>query len=167
MRKAIGGFFLFAVLLSHVSYAHGLLSGPEVPENILAKLDSLYPHATQVDWVKKAGHYQADFVYNDKCVSILFKKDGEELYFREEIDAGEIPAPVMESLKKEYLDKGYKMVYVMTRWAKGDYGHQKIYEVEVIKGRRLYFARFDSSGKFVSVYEMDKIDISKTPSITP
>lgn len=167
MKKAKWYLFLMLILFPCISYATINANGPDVPGNILAKLDSLYPKATQVDWVKDAGHYQADFVYNNKCVSILFKKSGEELYFREEIEAAEMPAAVNESVKKSYLDKGYKLVYVMTRWTKNDYAHQKIYEIEVIKGRRVYFARFDATGKLVTVYEMDKIDISKSPSITP
>ncbi len=167
MKKATWCLFLMAILLPCISQAAIHAHDPDVPKNILAKLDSLYPKATQVDWVKDAGHYQADFVYNNKCVSILFKKSGEEIYFREEIEVSAMPAAVSESVKKTYLDKGYKLVYVMTRWTKNDYAHQKIYEVEVIKGRRVYFARFDATGQLVTVYEMDKIDISKSPTITP
>src|SRR6478736_9821505 len=136
MKKVKGCLFLFAILLSSISHAAIRANDPDVPKNILAKLDSLYPNATQVDWVKDAGHYQADFVYKNKCVSILFKKSGEEIYFREEIESAAMPAAVSESVKKTYLDKGYKLAYVMIRWAKNDYAHQKIYEVEVIKGRR-------------------------------
>ena len=167
MKKVKKTLFLLMILLPCVSHAAIHTKDPEIPKNILAKIDSLYPNATQIDWVKDMGHYQADFVYKNKCVSILFKKNGEELYFREEITAVEIPSAVREVLNQEYLDKGYKMVYVMTRWAKNDFAHQKLYEIEVVKGRRLYFVRYDGTGKLVTVYEMSKIDISKTPSITP
>ncbi|MDB5271972.1 MAG: hypothetical protein JWO58_339 [Chitinophagaceae bacterium] len=153
---------LFAVLPFMVQ-AH--VSDLDIPKAIQSKLDSLYPQATHVDWQKEGQRYQADFVYKDKCVSIVFKKDGDFVYFRQEIERKDLPAAVSESIKTMYLDKGYKIAYLMTRWNKGDYEHQKIYEVEVIKGRRLYISRFNAKGDLLTVYEIDKRDILSSPIV--
>jgi hypothetical protein len=137
----------------------------KVPEAIMTKLNSMYPQADQIDWRKEGEEYQADFVYHDKCISVLFKKDAEIIYQREEITKAEVPAVIMDAMNKKYLDKGYKLSYVMTRWAKNDYSGKKLYEIEVLKGRLLYMCRFDDTGKEVSKFKMDKLDMTSSPIV--
>jgi hypothetical protein len=157
-------FLLLLAILPYLAQAT-TTSEVKVPEVIMTKLNSMFPQAEHVDWKKEVDEYQADFVYHDKCISILFKKDGEIIYQREEITKNELPAAVLQQLNTTYLDKGYKLSYVMTRWAKNDYNHEKIYEIEVIKGRLLYIYRINSAGQQLAKFKMDKLDMSSSPIV--
>ncbi|MDB5273251.1 MAG: hypothetical protein JWO58_1618 [Chitinophagaceae bacterium] len=129
----------------------------KVPAQVKGKFQSLYPHIKEgVDWTKKTSKYQADFIYNDKSVSLLFDKHGELINSKIEIDSTELPPVVFSAIKTSYLNSNYKIMYVMKRWRKRE---ALLYETAIMKGRKIYILRNDETGKMTNEYVIDKIDI--------
>jgi hypothetical protein len=129
----------------------------KLPNEVKQKIQSLYPGVEgRVDWTKKMNKYQADFIYNDKSVSLLFDKKGALLNSKIEIDSSEVPIAVLNAIKNNYLKDSYKIVYLMKRW---QHGEAILYETAIMKGRKIYILRNDDSGKLTNEYVVDKIDI--------
>jgi hypothetical protein len=126
-----------------------------VPGAVVETFNSLYPSLNEVVWEKKSGGFEADFVVNNRSMSMVFRKDGKLIDSKLEITDSELPANVLASLKRDYLDNNYKILYVMKKDSKGI----ESYEMEITKGRLLYIVRYDKEGNATNKYVINKLDI--------
>jgi hypothetical protein len=134
-----------------------------LPKEVKVKFKSLYPDITEgINWQKKSNKYQADFIFYNKSISLVFHKNGKLLNSRIEIDVTEVPPLVYLNVKNSFIDKNYKILYVIKKseWRK-DFpeGNRDFYEVEVMKGRLMYIVRYSKEGKVLNIFELDKRDI--------
>jgi hypothetical protein len=162
MKKLIYIFLLTGSLLLglNVSEAMDIVHAP-IPDKVLEKLNSLYPNLKEpITWKEGGGKYKADFVLNNKSISLVFKKDGEIIDSKVEIEMSELPAKVLAPLKKDYLDNDYKIVYIMKKLVEG----VESYEIEVMKGRIVYVMRYDKEGSPTNKFMLRRWDTMNDPS---
>jgi hypothetical protein len=132
-----------------------------IPDKVLEKLNSMYPNMKEpITWKEGGGKYKADFVLNNKSISLVFKKDGELIDSKVEIEITELPARVLAPLKKDYLDYDYKTVYIMRKLVEG----VESYEVEVMKGRLVYVMRYDKDGTPTNKFMLRRWDTMNDPA---
>lgn len=131
---------------------------PKIPERIVHLLDSLYPGAKEMEWTKRIGTFRADFISNDKNISITFDRDAKVIRCKEEIDASQLSEKIANSILKEC--DGYKIVFILMEFDRG----QVSYEIEIMKGRRLYILDFNEMGYLVdkSTVEKNSLYVSAT-----
>lgn len=66
--------FLTSLLLS---ISVSVFAHVNLPANIEAAFNSMYPKATQVEWEQMAGCYVADFVMDNQEIDVWFNKDAQ------------------------------------------------------------------------------------------
>jgi len=87
---------------------------------------------------------------------MIFRKDGKLIDSKLEIIESELPANVLASLKKAYLDNNYKLLYLM----KNDLRGIESYEIEITKGRLLYMVRYDKEGNLRTINKLEVTTIA-------
>ncbi len=112
----------------------------DVPPNVKSTFQKNYPVVKKVKWDKEDDKYEASFDLNKKDNSVLIDAQGNILETEVEIELTELPAGILEYLKKNYAGKQVKEIAKIK-----DEKGAVTYEVE-IKGMDLIF---DSSGKFI------------------
>ncbi len=159
MKKSILFSICFFVLFQIIAKDYDT---SRVPSKIRKKLETLYPNSRkeEVSWKKRFNKYQADFIDNNKSISLLFKKDGGIINYKTEINFSEVPSIISKEIKTDYLDKYYKIIYIMKRMEK----EEVLYEVEVMKGRIVNVIRYNMKGEVTNIYDLDKRDILNMPS---
>jgi hypothetical protein len=164
MKKSIYNILLFISFYSFIPIIYGQnYDSSHLPNDVKEKFHSLYPNITnQVDWKKRFNKYQADFLVNNKNLSILFNKHGDIINSKIEIDTTEVPTIVYDHIRTDYLNKFYKMIYLMKRSGK----NETQFEVEVMKGRRKFVVIYNTNGKATNIYELDKRDILNMPTFS-
>ena len=162
MRKLIYFTVVCSILLMgfNIVMAKEVVHGP-VPEKVMEKFNAMYPNVKEpVSWSEMGGKHKADFVLNNKSISLIFKKEGELVDSKIEIEESELPAKVLAAVKKEYLDMDYKTVYIMKKLVLT----VESYEIEVMKGRLVYVVRYDKEGNTTNKFTLRRWDSMSNPS---
>ena len=115
----------------------------EVPAIVKQSFEKEYPK-TKVKWEAEGDGFEAEFQMNGKDASAFYDKDGDKKELEEEIQKQELPASVIEYVKKNYSD------YQITETSKITANKLVIcYEVEVKKDDKKTDLIFDSKGVFI------------------
>ena len=130
----------------------------KIPQTIKVKVDSLFPKVSKVEWSKKGLKYEADFLYENRSISITFNKKGNIVKAAKEIDYAQLPSPIREKIAKRYSD--YKLYFFLENVHKGKID----YEVEIMKGRNFYILNYKENGELLNKYDIIKSD---TTNLTP
>jgi|GEM_PF-1453373 len=72
-----------------------------LPDPVVDQLTLLYPDANAVTWVAQKGKYLAEFKYEKKNVAALFKKDGQVVQIKTEINVIALPPDATTFLRQE------------------------------------------------------------------
>jgi hypothetical protein len=161
MKKLLNLFLISSSLLIGFNdgmannYFHG-----SIPEKVREKFKSMFADAKEpISWSETGGKYRADFVLNNKSISLVFKKDGELIDSKIEIEESELPSAVLDHLKKEYLGKEYKIIYIMRKVVLNIVS----YEIEVMKGRIVNVVRYNKEGTITNKYTLRRWDSMNNP----
>lgn len=102
LMTLIGSFFMNSSLGQKIYKS-------QVPSVILNQFQQNFPKAKQVEWEKKPGYYEVEFEIGmkDRDHEIWYDSTGKVLYHKEEIAKGDLPAPVINTLKKDF--KSYRI----------------------------------------------------------
>lgn len=119
------------------------------PETTITKsFDTKYPNADRVKWESKHGYEVADFHEGKNDAEAWFDKNGNWLLTKTEIDYGQLPQLVRESLEKgEYGEWRRKDIDKVER-----FNTATVYVIEVEQGNQeidLYYAEDGTLIKFV------------------
>ncbi len=137
MKKSV--VTIVMMLFTMLSFAQKMQE-KNVPPNVKSAFQKNYPVVKKVKWDKEDVKFEASFDLNKKDNSVLIDAQGNILETEVEIELTELPAGILEYVKKNYAEMHIKEVAKITD-AKG----AVTYEVEV-KGMDLIF---DSNGKFI------------------
>lgn len=114
----------------------------DVPGNIKSSLEKNYSVKDAV-WDKEGENYEASFKQKGTEVSVVFDAAGSILETERGIKESELPAAILEVLKKDYAD--FKVEEAARIEAKGVI----TYEAEVEKGKMTLDLIFDAKGKLL------------------
>jgi len=160
MKKMMFVFPLAGSLLIGLNMAvAGGNSHKKVPGTVVETFNAMYPTSKEVVWEKKSGGFEADFVVNNKSMSLVYRKDGKLIDSKMEISASELPGNVMASLTGDYLKDNFKLLYVMKKDTKG----VESYEMEVMKGALVYLVKYDKNGNATYKYTLTQWDVMNNP----
>ena len=89
-------------------YSFTVLTGPEVPQQVLAAFAEKFPDATKVEWeVESDNEYEAEFKRNKQEFSANFRADGTWLETETEIKKKDLPAAVQQAVATQF--PGYEI----------------------------------------------------------
>jgi uncharacterized membrane protein YkoI len=94
---------VFALLATVAVNAQDLKSN-EVPRSFTEGLLKAYPTATDIEWEKSGTDYKVEFDVGKMEHEIWFNKDGNMVKVEKNITRAEIPANLMEIIKRDYPD---------------------------------------------------------------
>ncbi len=114
----------------------------DVPANIKNVLTKSFG-VTSAKWDKEDSNFEANFKAKGKETSVVFDASGAILETEVEIKKSELPASIMETLKKDYADAKIEEV------AKIDAKGVTTYEVEVEIGEDTFDLIFDTDGNLI------------------
>jgi hypothetical protein len=144
-----------AILFIHI---HVLASNPtaNIPKPVIEKFRTLFPNAGQVEWTKKRSLFRADFIYDNCTVSMTFSAIGELIRGTQEIKLNQLPVAIIVQLRENYGT--YKALVVLE-----EYNNDRLtYEIELMKGTFHYILKFNSKGRLLNQYEVDKVSADNT-----
>lgn len=139
-------FFIVFLLVSLTAFAQQI----NVPTKTKDSFSKLYPKAADVKWDKEKNNYEASFKQDGKDMSVIFDKDGKVLETETAIEVSKLPKEVEKYVVEKY--NGYKITEA-EKIVKAN--GEKLFEVEVTKGKNTKDLLFDSNGK------PEKKDINK------
>lgn len=116
------------------------LKDSEVPVAVRNSFQKQYPKATEVQWDRENGNYEASFDLSKVDNSVLLDATGKVLETEVEIEISQLPAGIID-----YVKAHYKNMTVKEAAKIADATGVITYEVE-IKGMDLIF---DRAGKFL------------------
>ena len=133
---------IHALLLTSVSVYAQDIKTSVVPEAVKQSFSKLYPKATDVEWEKEEGNYEAQFKHNKEKTDVLFTAAGKHIQTETKLaSASELPAAIANTLKKDF--SGYEVEEtekVMTAEGK------QLYKVKAEMKEKEYELLFDASG---------------------
>src|SRR5690349_15007967 len=89
--------FLFLALFS---FAQASTAQSKIPDVVKKAFSTAYPNATDIDWEKENGHFEAEFeIAGGKEISVVYDANGNLLETEEPIAFSELPKPVQAALK--------------------------------------------------------------------
>ena len=113
---------LFAMLATVVMNAQDLKSS-EVPKSFTEGLLKVQPNATDIEWERSGTDYKVEFEVGKMEHEIWFNKDGNMVKVEKNITRAQIPANLMEIIKRDYpnykidsvesVEKGGDTTYVV------------------------------------------------------
>lgn len=121
-------------------FAMDIFYPPQVPAEVQAKFEQLYPGMDDVSWEVEDGNYEAEFEVNDMDHEVIFDPMGKVLYSEKEICPGELPARVSSYIGEAYPGKKISGAMLIT-----DETGKVIYEAEVKRDDLL----FDANGTLI------------------
>jgi hypothetical protein len=121
--------------------------GDEIPQAVTAAFAKKYPEAKSVKWEKEDGVYEASFDLHKEEISAQFDTAGNLKEVETEIETAALPAPVKNSLSKDYA--GYKVKEA----AKIVSENSTTYEAELKKGKESFDLIFSEDGKLLKKSE--------------
>ncbi len=115
-----------------------------VPATVKTAFSQKFATATDVKWGKESEtEWEVEFKLDGKSYSANYDLKGEWLETEYAITANEIPAAIKTIVDKEYA--GYKIKESeISETAKG-----KVYELEMVKGKKKVEVAFDMNGKLI------------------
>lgn len=117
--------------------------GDEIPQAVTTAFAKKYPEVKNVKWEKEDDLFEASFDRNKEEVSALFDAAGNVREEETEIEIASLPAPVKNSLSKEYAD------YKVKEAAKIVSENSTTYEAELKKGKESFDLIFSEDGKLL------------------
>ena len=137
-----------------IACAYGQKTRHNLPAGIISQqMDSLFPGYKNVTWKKKGSRFKADFIFNNRNMSLVFKKTGRILNVKYEVAVSELPEPARMFITENYHN--YKTLYIF--YCKET---QTIYyEILVMKGDIFYILNFDQDGIIKDKFEVIKENI--------
>lgn len=138
-------FIIFIVLISAV-FAQGIKKEPhsKIPSMVKSSFSTEYPDVKKAKWDSEDGEFEASFIVKGLAASATYDSSGHKKAFEIAIKKGELPAGVLEYVKKNYPKHKLEDTATIT----DDKGNVT-YEVGVIKAGKVIDLIFDKSGKFV------------------
>ncbi len=141
----------FILSLFILFYLTAFTGNPDVPQQVMEKLKSLYPEAKKIEWKENHG-YEARFIINNRAGISVFDKKGHVVYSKLTISYWALPMPVLQEVKNNYVVKGYTVNKATHSWYKG----KDTYDVEVVRDTEDYTLRYYYNGKRVALFDMGK-----------
>jgi len=115
-----------------------------VPENVKGALSKVY-QGKGVEWSQEDSSYEATFDKSGVETSLVIDADGNIVETETEIKTNDLPASIVNSVRKDYAD------YKIKEAAKIVAADGKVsYEAEVHKGKETYDLLFDRDGKLIA-----------------
>ncbi len=115
----------------------------EVPAAVLESFKKEFS-PEKVKWTKEENDFEAAFEVNDVETSTVYDASGHRKSIEVEIKESELPAGVIEYVKKNYPSEKIKETEKIT-----DYKNVVTYEVEVKKDKKSHDVVFDAKGTFL------------------
>ena len=127
------------------------LNAKDVPASVKSSLEKNY-NVKDADWSREDSDYEASFEQKGIEISVVFDSNGSVVETEREIKKSELPAAVLELLKKDYAD------FEIEEAARIENKGVITYETEIEKGRMSFELIFDAGGKLIKkeVEENDK-----------
>lgn len=122
------------------SFAQKMKQG-DVPSAVLNAFKQHFPNVTDVDWKQKGDVYEVEFEVGKADHEAWFDNTGKMIRHEQDIKVSELPAPVIEALKKGYSD------YKIAEAEKIDWVTATTYEVELKTLTKELKLVFDGAGK--------------------
>jgi hypothetical protein len=143
MKKLTAVFLLIAFAMS--MYAQKITTD-KVPPAVSASFRIKFPSSQQQTWsMEKKDVYEVVFFNGKKKQSATFESSGKWLETETEIQSGQLPKPVNQTLGKDFQGFSVEDVYELETPDKGT-----LYEVTVIKGRENYDVTFSAKGEVLA-----------------
>lgn len=102
-----------------VSVQETEISRKDVPPAVIATFEKAYPNAKVLEWEKEIHsgklYYEAEIVDGKVPRNILYSPDGIVAQVEEKIAASEIPAAVVEGVKRQYPNASIRSAEKVTR----------------------------------------------------
>ena len=115
-----------------------------VPQALKASFAKDYPSIKSVKWDVEDGDYEVSFKLNGVDASVTYDKSGHKKDVEVAIKTAELPAVILEYIKKNYAT--YKLIEAAT--ITND-KKELTYEAEVGKNGKTWDLLFDTNGKFL------------------
>jgi hypothetical protein len=125
----------------------------KIPDTILRKLDEAFPGHNAVSWSKSHRTYQANFIYQDRNVSITYDGDAQIVNFVEEIDILSLPELIREKIKTSHST--FKILLIEKVMKK----NRVLYDIEIIKGELHYVLSYTEKGYLQHYYHVRNDDL--------
>lgn len=138
---------LFSLILGPAFAQGGVSQG--VPQKVLDAFKSAYKDVTAVDWEKKGASFEVEYKTGMLDHTILYDKNGNETYHKEDIETNAIPAAVSGSLNAKYPNNAVTEAEKLSEKGKVTYS----VDIKTASGDRRE-VRLTEKGKIVS----DRID---------
>jgi hypothetical protein len=119
------------------------LSSKQVPAVVLNAFQQKFPKAKDVEWKKKATHFEVSFEMGWKFTDheVWISPEGEILQHKEDLSSMDLPKAIKEAIKKNYHT--FKIDEVVKIYRKTEV----FYQVEMEKGREELKRIFQPNGK--------------------
>lgn len=122
--------FLLAAGSISLAGCNKLLQTKEAPALVHNTLMARFPYATEVEWDKKDGLFEAEFVQGEQDQAVLIDETGKIKMVKQEISPADLPAAVLQKIKQEYPS------YQVDDLERIENGSLLFYQVELEKGLR-------------------------------
>ncbi|WP_316752378.1 PepSY-like domain-containing protein [Pedobacter gandavensis] len=132
-----------AMLFSGLTYAQDI-PAKDVPVAVRNSFQKAFPKASKVEWELKGDLYNADFDIGRRDHEVWFTNNGSIVKHKKEITAKELPAAVLNVIKKNYT--GYRIDDV----DQFEEGKVFLYKVEFKKVGEEKKVVFDAKGNVVN-----------------
>ncbi|MGV3504838.1 MAG: PepSY-like domain-containing protein [Adhaeribacter sp.] len=106
------------------------LPAKEAPALVHNTLMARFPYATEVEWDKKSGLFEAEFNQGQQDQAVLIDETGIIKMIKQDIGLAELPAAVLNKIKKDYP------AYQVDDLERVENGASLFYQVELEKGLR-------------------------------
>ena len=100
----------------------------KVPSVVQNSLMQAFKTANSIEWEKEKQNYEAEFVQDNTQYKAIINPTGSLLKYKQEINAMQLPAAVMQTLQAQYKE------YVAEEVEKVGEGNQVYYQVELENG---------------------------------
>lgn len=87
----------------------------QVPKNFTEGLLKVYPNAKDIEWERSNDNYKVEFKVGDLDRTVHFNKTGDRVRVEAEMVKTELPAALVEAIKKDYSDFILESVYSITK----------------------------------------------------
>lgn len=119
-------FVAAAVLCCAVSAQETEIKRKDVPPIVLAAFDKTYSTAKVLEWEKEIHggklYYEAETVEGKVSRNVLYAPDGTLVQVAEKTAAADVPAPIVQAVKRQYPNASIRAAYKVTHADVVEYG---------------------------------------------
>jgi hypothetical protein len=151
MKIILRNLFFTVVLILVAHYLKA--EQAKIPETIIRKLDEAFPGHNTINWNKSHRTYQANFIYNNRNVSITYDQDAQVVNFVNEIDISSLPEMIREKINASFST--YKILLIEKVQKK----NRTFYHIEIIQGELHYVLAYTEKGYLQHYYHVRKDDL--------